>query len=296
MKNIITLDFETYYSKTYSLSKMTTQEYILDPQFETIGVGVIVNGEHRWYTGPHAQIQKFLNQFDWANSALLCQNTMFDAAILAWHYGIYPMILLDTLAMSRALYPHQKSHSLAKQAERHGIGEKGTEVLNALGKRRADFEPDELAKYGEYCLNDCDLTLALAKLYLPRFKKSELKLIDSTLRMYTEPVFVLDEDKLRLHAQALKVTEGLALTRVMGILNLDTSVTESDIKKLLASNQKFAGVLEAFGVEPPMKLSPTTGKMAYAFAKTDEEFTALEGHDDEQVQALEASGGDPANW
>ena len=38
--NIITLDFETYYSKSFSLSKITTEEYIRSPEFEVIGVSV----------------------------------------------------------------------------------------------------------------------------------------------------------------------------------------------------------------------------------------------------------------
>ena len=31
---MITIDFETFYSKDFSLSKMTTEAYINDPQFE----------------------------------------------------------------------------------------------------------------------------------------------------------------------------------------------------------------------------------------------------------------------
>ena len=42
--NLITLDFETYYDKAFSLSKMTTEAYIRDPRFEVIGVAVRVNG------------------------------------------------------------------------------------------------------------------------------------------------------------------------------------------------------------------------------------------------------------
>ena len=36
--NLITIDFETYYSREYSLTKMTTEEYIRSPFFEVIGV------------------------------------------------------------------------------------------------------------------------------------------------------------------------------------------------------------------------------------------------------------------
>ena len=40
---LISVDFETFYSKEYSLSKITTEEYIRDDQFEVIGVAVKVS-------------------------------------------------------------------------------------------------------------------------------------------------------------------------------------------------------------------------------------------------------------
>ena len=39
---LITIDFETYYDLAFSLSKLTTEEYIRDPRFEVIGVSVKV--------------------------------------------------------------------------------------------------------------------------------------------------------------------------------------------------------------------------------------------------------------
>lgn len=284
---IISLDFETFYSQQYSLSKMTTQEYVLGEEFEVIGVSVLVdNQEPVWFSGTMQETKKFLDQFDWGNSALLCQNTMFDAAILAWHFDIHPKILLDTLAMSRALFPHEKSHSLKAQAERMGVGVKGTEVLNAIGKHRKDFTDRELAAYGEYCINDADLTLKLAKLYLPRMSKTEVKLIDATLRCYTQPQLLLDKAVLEEHLKNVKVEKAILLDKVRFMLDVEDDISDADLSRILASNNKFASVLETFGVEPPKKISPTTGKSTYAFAKTDEAFKALEEHEDPNVQAL----------
>jgi len=85
--DVITLDFETYYDKDFSLKKITTEEYIRDPRFEVIGVGIKVNHkETEWASGKHEQLSEYLRQFPWENSMLLCHNTMFDGAILAWHY------------------------------------------------------------------------------------------------------------------------------------------------------------------------------------------------------------------
>ena len=50
--NIVTLDFETYYTKDYGLKKLTYEEYIADARFEVIGVAVQVNdGEPEWFSG-----------------------------------------------------------------------------------------------------------------------------------------------------------------------------------------------------------------------------------------------------
>ena len=48
-------------------------------------------------------------------------------------------------------------------------------------------------------------------------------------------------------------------------------------------------MLQAAGVEPPQKISPTTGETVWAFAKSDKDFTDLEEHEDPYVQALVAA-------
>lgn len=274
--NIITLDFETYYSKEYSLSKMTTEEYIRGSQFQVIGVSVKVNGgDTEWASGTHAQYKQYLQSFDWENSALLAHNTMFDGAILSWIFDIHPKAYLDTLSMARAVHGTEVGGSLAKLVQHYKLGEKGTEVVNALGKRRNDFTEEELARYGDYCINDTELTYALFNVMRGDFPKKELKLIDLTLRMFVEPVIELDEQLLTDHLVRVKAMKGDLLVA--------SGVT--DVGELM-SNNKFADLLRAQGVEPPMKISPKTGKPAYAFAKTDEEFKALLEHPDLVVQGL----------
>ena len=64
-----TLDFETYYDRGYSLSKLTTEEYIRDPRFEVIGVSVSYDSSPPlWFSGTLADTKKFLMQFDWGNA------------------------------------------------------------------------------------------------------------------------------------------------------------------------------------------------------------------------------------
>ncbi len=62
---IIALDFETFYDREFSLSKMTTEEYIRDPRFETIGVGIKENGQDAvWVSGTHDRIKTFLDSLN----------------------------------------------------------------------------------------------------------------------------------------------------------------------------------------------------------------------------------------
>ena len=276
--NILTIDFETYYDPAYSLSKITTEEYIRDPQFEAIGVAVKVGTDDaQWFSGTKAATKKWLDQFDWADAIALAHNAVFDMAILNWHFDIRPKRIADTLSMARALHGNETGVSLKALAEFYGIGEKGTEVLNALGKRRIDFTAYDLARYGEYCSNDCDLTLKLFECMAPKFPALEQRLVDLTIRMFTEPVLTLDKNILQDHIIRVQATKA----ELMSKLNYD--------KADLMSNPKLASLLEFHGVEVPMKVSPATGKETYAFAKSDEAFKALLEHENPMVQAIVAA-------
>jgi DNA polymerase len=275
---LLTVDFETYYDREYSLSKITTEEYVRSDKFEVIGVGVKVDAqETTWFTGSESETQNFLNQYDWANSLVLAHNTAFDGAILSWRFGVNPKGWLDTLCMARAVHGVDAGGSLKALAERYEIGEKGTEVLNALGKRRVDFSSEEMDRYGTYCRNDVDLTYSLFQILSDGFPTSELKVIDRTLRMFTHPTLVLDLPLLEQHLYDVKARKEKLL-----------SVAAAS-KDDLMSNDKFASLLERLGVTPPTKISPTTNKETWAFAKTDEGFKVLQEHPDERVQALVAA-------
>ena len=274
--DVVTLDFETFYSKDFSLSKMTTEEYIRSPRFETIMVSLKVNdGSAVWVSGTHKQIKKHLDLYDWDNSVAIAHNAMFDMAILNWHFDIRPKRIVDTLSMARAL--GQPSVSLANLSKVYGLGEKGTEVVNALGKRRIDFTDDELEAYGSYCNNDTEMTYRLFQVLAKDFPLNELKLIDLTIRMFTEPTLVLDGGVLQQHLTNVKAKKEALLSK--SLISKDN----------LMSNPQLALTLISLGVDPPMKASPTTGKQTYAFSKTDEEFTALLEHESILVQTIVAA-------
>jgi DNA polymerase I-like protein with 3'-5' exonuclease and polymerase domains len=287
---IITVDFETYYDREFSLSKMTTEEYIRSDDFEVIGVGVKVDeGETAWFTGTKEQTQKFLNQYDWANAFVLAHNTAFDGAILSWHFGVNPKGWLDTLCMARATHGVDVGASLAFLAEKYQLGKKGTEVVNALGKRRSDFASEEMERYGAYCRNDVDLTYSLFQILSAGFPTRELKVIDCTLRMFTHPTLMLNLPLLEQHLNDVKLKKEKLLEAA--------TASRDD----LMSNDKFAELLLALKDkdtgEPvfrsadmlPRKISAKTNKEAWAFAKTDEAFKELASHPDPRVQTLVAA-------
>ena len=276
--NILTIDFETYYDRSYSLSKVTTEEYIRDEIFEVIGVSVKVDsGESQWFSGTKAKTKAWLDQFDWDNAIAVAHNAVFDMAILNWHFDIRPKRIVDTLSMLRAIDGPDAGNSLAKAAERYGLGVKGDEVINALGKMRVDFTPEEMARYAEYCINDTDLTYDLFQKIAVGFPAVEFRLIDLTIRMFTEPVLTINKQALQEHLGKVQHMKSQLLGKSL--------IT----KENLMSNPQLAETLRSLGVEPPMKISPTTGKDTYAFAKNDEEFKALLEHSNPIVQAIVAA-------
>lgn len=275
---ILTVDFETYYDRTFSLSKITTEEYIRDELFEVIGVAVKVDDQPtQWFSGPKAATKEWLDQFPWDEATAVAHNAVFDMAILSWVFGIKPKRIADTLSMARAKHGTEVGGSLKALAEHYKLGVKGSEVLNALGKGRLDFTADELARYAEYCVNDADLTYDLFAALAVDFPIVELKLIDLTIRMFTEPTLRLDEEILYDHKMNVVEVKNRLMEKIE--INRDQ----------LMSNGQFAESLKALNVKPPVKISPATGKETYAFAKSDEEFKALLEHEDPVVQMLVAA-------
>lgn len=275
---ILVCDIESYYSKTFSLSKLTTEEYIRSKSFEVIGVAVQSDGNDPvWYSGTKANTKKFLDQFDWANATAVAHNAAFDMAILNWHFDIRPKRIIDTLSIARAVHGTNVGGSLAALVQHYNLGAKGTEVNDALGKRRLDFNIDELARYGMYCKNDVVLTYKLLNKLMVDFPAVELGLIDLTVRMFTEPKLELDVEVLTSHLHEVTQAKEELLAKI------------TDSKEDIMSNPKLAVVLERLGVAPPMKTSLRTGKQAYAFAKSDQGFKALLEHENPTVQAVVAA-------
>lgn len=262
---IITLDFETYYSKDYSLRKMSTAEYILDPRFQVIMCTIKIGANPTNVYYGHDNVARAFAAIDWSKHAVLAHHTHFDGAILGWKFGHYPKMYLCTLSEARAI-THAKlgRSSLEKVSDYLGLPPKGKEVHSAIGKRFEDFTAAELLSYGAYCLRDTDNCYGIFQKFRPAMPASELDLIDSIIRMYVQPQVFLDAGVLNQYMQELAVEKANVMARVASIP-----------KDIFSSNQKFAALLREHGIEPPTKISPATGEPTFALAKNDRAFKEM---------------------
>ena len=271
---ILCIDFETRWSsKDYTLSKMTTEEYIRDTRFEAFGACVHEFGTDSpivWVGGEG--LREYFSGIDWGRTAVLAHNAQFDISILEWVYNAHPTFIFDTLSMARALRGVEVGNSLAKLAADFGLPPKGNAVHSTDGM--AELDPLVESELADYCKHDVYLCERIFDRLVKGYPSKELQLIDMTLKMYTRPVLQLDQKML---IQAL-TEEGNIREALLQRLNIDESE--------LASNPKFAQILTNLGVTPPTKISKTTGKPTLALAKNDALFQALLNGSNEDVALL----------
>ena len=134
--------------------------------------------------------------------------------------------------------------------------------------------PEIERELAEYCKHDVYLCEEIFKRLVVGYPAKELRLIDMTLKMYTRPVLCLDNGMLVNALHEEKEKREALLHR----LDIDEAV--------LASNPKFAAVLETLGIPAPRKTSKTTGKSTLALAKNDAMFQALLNGENEEVSLL----------
>lgn len=308
--DLITIDWETYYSRKqkYSLSSMTTREYIEDKRFQEIGFSVKLNdAPTEWFTGSDAYLAKVIRELPWERAIMLAHNCAFDGGILKFVHGIQPAMYACTVSMARPYFGVSVGASLAAVARALGIGEKGTEVVLADGKRREDFTDWEMRNYGAYCDKDVDLCHRIFKLILqggtapsgitlPAMRRDELALVHETISMFCDPRLVLDKPMLEEYSNTLEERQAQAIRDAITsaarsnpkvMLEVHKALkAKKTLRQLIGSNNMFADCLRQCGVEPPLKTSPTTGKATYAFAKTDKAMEELQTHENETVRLL----------
>lgn len=274
---LITLDFETHYSKEYSLRKMDPASYIMDERYETICCAVQVDdGPIDVVDGPDFPL--WLRDHAADDCISLTFNALFDNCILAWRYAWVPARMVDGLGMARALLGHKlRSLSLEKVAEHLELGAKGSTIHSVVGMHRQDIIDNGLwPDFRAYAMQDVALLRGLFQKLSPLFPKSEYRVMDLVLRCCVQPRFVMNVPKLEAHLISVQ-NEKAQLIAAAGV-----------DKAQLMSTAAFADVLTQLGVVIETKISPT-GNEIPALAKTDDFMNELAEHDDPRVQAVAAA-------
>jgi len=308
----LTLDFETYYTTKdqggYSLSYMTTEEYVRDPRFQIIGFSLKKGrAPAQWFSGSLEYLRRILRALPW--DRIYCighNNSEFDAFILTEIIGVRPAAYGCTLQMARSLHGGKQAKSLAAMCDLYGLKAKGTQVKTYVNKRLEDFTPWELQDYGNYSCDDSERCFELFNLFVPQMPVNELWLASLSTSMFAEPKFVLNRALLCTMAQDMEVRKGKLMERVaeiMGVQHSDPLSRTLAVQTLLRRDAVLADVFKKqYDIDPPTKLSPKkknpdgTPMRVYAFAKTDEGMTALLDYEDESdpegaedIQALAAA-------
>lgn len=305
MIDVITLDWECYYDTHYSVRKMTTFEYIVDPRFSPHGVGVKINAGTTVWMEDH-QFRVFARSLDWSKVAVLAHHTHFESLIMREHYGITGVAFwFDTLSMDRGLRSGQE-HDLEHVAP-HWCGRKKLEMPDwAKGLHRADMTAAQWDEMGVYCINDVDCTYDSFVPMLKGYPAKELRTIDLMIRMYCEPTLRIDEsilapyaveekqrrsDFLRTlaeHADQFTGTEGTKRSAGEKKIKklLEAGQHDEAMKKILGSGDKFAALLRSLGIEPATKKTDSEKGWTYSFAKDDPFMQLLVEHEDETIADL----------
>jgi DNA polymerase III epsilon subunit-like protein len=277
----VVLDFETYYDKDYSLRKMTPVEYILDPRFDVIGCAFKHSDGTKpfWLDAP--TLEGYLPGLARRGPlTVVSHNALFDMCILAWKYGVVPHLIIDTMAMSRALlYAFVGKVSLEAIADHLKLPPKGTAIKHVSGMNADAIKSAGLwDTYTAYAIHDAWLCEQIFLKLAAQFPKDEYAIHDMVVKCAVVPKFKLDADLLAMHASYIEAQKQGLLARC-GLAD----------RMSLMSNEKFAEALRTLGVEPPTKPSPATGLTTYAFAKSDPGMIELAEHENENVQALVAA-------
>ena len=269
--DIYTLDAETFFSDDFTLKKLTSEAYCRDSRFKVHGWGVRNPlGDLTWYT--HDEFAVWARTVDWSNAGVLCHHSHFDCLILSRTYNIRPGLILCSLSMARALIGNHLSVSLESLAAHFGLEAKRVPYEAMKGKHWHEMEPALQAQLAEGCLHDVALAWDIFLQLSRGFPQSEYALVDSTVRMFVDPVLVGDTARLA------SIWEQEARDRAAILAELQVT------KKELNSADKFAALLRQEGEEPETK----EGKNGpiYAFAATDDYMRCLLEHDAPRVRAL----------
>jgi len=309
---LVSLDFETYYDADYTLSKLSTSEYVRDPRFKAHMVGIKV-GRRKTKVVPHAKIKTELAKINWKTHSLLCHNVQFDGFILSHHYGVVPLKYYCTLSMARGLHSNEIGAGLDEVARFYG-GEGKIDGVLESSKGILDLPPQLYKRMAEYCGQDVDEMFRIFAEMHKVYPADEMDLIHLTARMFCDPVLKVDIPRVQKeYEREVKRREDIMFAAVNpddyepgGELYdkelfkklikgpAERALTGKErgmhiVKRIIGSNEQYVRLLLETGLSEddiPRKISKAwiakpkderndDEKWSYAFAKDDLDFINL---------------------
>ena len=309
MLPIVTLDFETYFDRDYTLRKMTTESYIRDPRFRAHGCAIRLPkeatlkplaGRTLHFDDPfptcvwveHDYLRDIFSSIPWYDVAVLCHHAHFDGLILSHHFGIRPRMWLDTMCMGRLLLGNHVSVGLESLATHFALQPKTVPYDRMKGRHWSEMDEVLRRDVAAGAIHDVGLTWDLFCQMAPFFPAEEFALVDATVRMFTEPVLVGNTARLDETIDAERHRKEIILASL--------GATPEELR----SKQKFADLLRGCGVEIasveyahyyyanrdkvpfPTGWKDTNAGLDYAFAKSDGFMQNLLEDADERICAL----------
>jgi hypothetical protein len=268
----VVIDFETFYSDEFTLSKSTTEAYIRDPRFEAHGAAIKWSPNHnaKWYD--EKELRHVLAEHDWSNAFVICHHHQFDGLILSHSYAVHPAKRGCTLSMARLMLGNHIGVSLDSVRTHFGISLKKTPYNLFKGKHWHELDPATRDMVADGCSDEVESIWKIFCLLAKDFPAEEYEVIDTLMRMFTQPVLGADIDLLG------KIWERERDQKQARMQALDINEAE------LQSADKFINLLEAEGVEIEYK-NGKNGPIP-AIAKTDDFMRDLLEDENDRVRGL----------
>jgi hypothetical protein len=286
---LLMVDFESYFSVDYTLTKMSTIEYIMHDEFEFTGVGW--GASPNWHACFQFDVAKAIAglQTRYGNNlervTVVFKNAKFDATILVEKFGIECPYIIDIDDIARH-YDSKMSHRLADLCTLFKVGNKG-DTMQFKGLHLYDMDQQQLDALEEYCKNDIRKQARVFEILMEflTWPEMEIPIARHTLGLYLEP---------RLHFD-FKLGEEL-LGKMQSLLEEIMAPSGCD-KKLLGSKIAFPEELqerlddwcltEKLDRELiTMKANAKGNAMIPALSKSDEAMQKLMVHECKEVREL----------
>lgn len=280
----VVLDFETFYSRGYSLTGMTYVEYLADPRFRIHGLGIrYANGRKVFRADVGNALRELQQEYGQRleRCIVVVHNGAFDLLILKMKFNISPANFFDTMLLAYQINGRKEggdgeSAKLEHLAEKHGLAVKKGDLEFMAGV----VEPSaaQWLELEQYAKNDVEITYQLLQVFKPLITapETEIPLMLHTMRLFTERGIRVDLPALRVLRDEVKANMAKRLS--------DAGVTED----VLSSNAKFAERLNQELARTGRALPVKRGRKGDipACAKADAEMQRLVNDNAPAVRAL----------